>query len=135
MPGTNRANAEENKVVDLGAAWRGAAAVCRPAPRNPQFEERLCDAVALRLLVEVRYDAEVMPRLFAPHLVYLSPTGRINAGGTQVHNPGQPDDAFEPRLFEIGMIRTLRLTDTSFRPDPGFQPDEPRFKGRVFCSV
>jgi hypothetical protein len=135
MPGTNRANAEGNNVVDLGAARRGAGAARRPAPRNPRCEEQLCDAVARRLLVEVRYDAEVMPRLFAPHLVYLSPTGRINVGGTQVHNPGQPDDAFEPRLFEIGLIRTLRLTDTSFRPDPGFRPDEPRFKGRVICSV
>jgi hypothetical protein len=107
----------------------------RPARRNPQFEGMLCRAVAERLLVELRYDSEVVPRLFAPHLVYESTTGRVNVAGTQVENPNQPDDAFEPRIFEVGLIRTLRLTDTSFRPDARFSPEEPRFHQRVICSV
>ncbi len=78
----------------------------------------------------------MVPRLFAPHIVYRSTTGRINVGGTQVVNPNQPaGDAFEPRMFEVGLIRTLRLTDTSFRPDPRFGPAEPRFREGVICSV
>ena len=130
MARNRRAEEGGATVVRLAGAApalrRPRAAEPRPAARNPHFEALLCRAVAERLLVELRYDAEVEPRLFAPHLVYRSTTGRINVGGTQVYNPGQPEDSFEPRLFEVGLVRTLRLTDTSFRPDRRFRPDEPR---------
>lgn len=107
----------------------------QPAPRNLHFEHLLCQAVAGRLLVELRYDNDLQPRLFAPHIVYHSTTGRINVGGTQVENPQQPLDSFEPRIFEIGLIRTLRLTDTNFRPDRRFDPQDPLFRHGIICSV
>ena len=113
----------------------GARLRDRPAPRNEHFEELLCRAVAARALVELRYDDDPAPRLFAPHAVYRSTTGRMNVGGTQVDNPAASLDRFEPRVFEIGLIRTLRLTDTNFRPDARFSPEEPRFQEGVVCSV
>jgi hypothetical protein len=106
-----------------------------PAERHARFEELLCRAIAERVLVELRYDAEVPARLFAPHAVYRSTTGRINVGGTQLLNPGQPEDSYEPRVFEIGLIRTLRLTDTSFRPDARVDPEDPRYRNGVICAV
>ena len=50
----------------------------RPAPvpiqpRNPHFEGLLCRAVDQRVLVELRYDDDPAPRLFAPHVVYSRP--------------------------------------------------------------
>lgn len=137
MARSDRAEEGGAKVVELAAEAerRKSRPGDRPARRNPPFEAMLCRAVAERLLVELRYDSEVVPRLFAPHLVYRASTGRVNVAGTQVDNPNQPGDVFEPRMFEIGLIRTLRLTDTSFRPDARFSPDEPRFREGVICSV
>ena len=125
MARRHRAEDAGTNVVRLpdAAARQPRPRVDQPAARNPHFEDLLCRAIAGRFLVELRYDAEIEPRLFAPHLVYRSTTGRINVGGTQIHNPGQPEDSYEPRLFEVGLIRTLRLTDTSFRPDCRFRPE------------
>ena len=106
-----------------------------PAERHARFEELLCRAIAERVLVELRYDNEVPARLFAPHVVYRSTTGKINVSGTQLLNPGQPEDSYEPRIFEIGLIRTLRLTDTNFRPDARVDPEDPRYRNGVICAV
>jgi hypothetical protein len=107
----------------------------QPAARYRRFEALLCRAVAERVLVELRYTGDVQPRLFAPHVVYRSTTGRINVAGTQLINPGQPPDIYEPRIFEIGLIRTLRLTDTQFRPDAPVDPEDPRYKNGIICAV
>jgi len=133
----HRAEQDGTNVVRLpeAAARQPRPRVRHPAARNPHFEDLLCRALAARLLVELRYDAEIEPRLFAPHLVYRSTTGRINVGGTQIHNPGQPENSYEPRLFEVGLIRTLRLTDTNFRPDQRFRRDEPQFHEGVICAL
>lgn len=40
-----------------------------------------------------------------------------------------------PLEAEIGLIRTLRLTDTNFRPNTRVSPEEPRFQEEVVCSV
>ena len=92
-----RMERSDAEVVPLAGRLRQRSRPAQdlPAARNLHFEELLCRAVAARLLVELRYDAEVEPRLFAPHLVYRSTTGRINVGGTQIHNPGQPEDSYE----------------------------------------
>ena len=112
----------------------------RPAPvpiqpRNPHFEGLLCRAVDQRLLVELRYDDDPAPRLFAPHVVYESTLGRLNVAGTQYENPAQPLDRNEPRIFQIGLIRTLRLTDTYFRPDWRTDPGDPRYRNGILCAV
>ena len=134
MPRERRTERNEAEVVPLRGP-RSRLTDDAPAARNPHFEDLLCRAVAGRLLVELRYDSEIEPRLFGPHLVYRSTTGRINVAGTQIHNPGQPEDSYVPRLVEIGLIRTLRLTDTSFRPDRRFQRDEPQFHEGVICAL
>lgn len=113
----------------------GARPADRLAPRNQRFEELFCRAVREHLLVELRYNQDPSPRLFAPHAVYTSTVGRTNVFGTQVENPAQPTDVYEPRIFEVGLVRTLRLTDTSFRPDHRFEPDDPRFRNGIVCSV
>lgn len=112
----------------------------RPAPvpiqpRNPHFEGLLCRAVDQRVLVELRYDDDPAPRLFAPHVVYELTLGRLNVAGTQYENPAQPLDRNEPRIFQIGLIRTLRLTDTYFRPDWRTDPGDPRYRNGILCAV
>lgn len=108
----------------------------RTAPRNPQFEELLCRAIGEHVLVELRYDREQYPRLFAPHAVYESTLGRLNVAGVQYDNPQQPGgDRNEHRIFQVGLIRTLRITDTYFRPDVRVDPDDPRYRNGIVCSV
>lgn len=124
-----------------GAASDLAEAPVRPqqertAPRNPQFEELLCRAIGEHVLVELRYDREPRPRLFAPHAVYESTLGRLNVAGVQYDNPQQPGgDRNEHRIFQVGLIRTLRITDTYFRPDVRVDPDDPRYRNGIVCSV
>ena len=64
-----------------------------------------------------------------------STLGRLNVAGTQYENPAQPLDRNEPRIFQIGLIRTLRLTDTYFRPDWRTDPGDPRYRNGILCAV
>jgi hypothetical protein len=64
----------------------------------------------------------------------LEDGARINVG-TQINNPGQPLDRYEPRIFEIGKISNVRVTETAFKADARFDRFDPRYKGGIICSV
>lgn len=106
-----------------------------PAARNINIENALCSAIAGRALVLIRYKDDYSERLFAPHAVYWSTRDKVNVIGTQVENPADPLDRLEPRIFEVGMIRLVQLTDSKFQPDPRFNRFDPRYQHGIICSV
>jgi hypothetical protein len=82
------------------------------------FRDLLTKAIARQVLVEIRYDQDPEPRLFAPHVLVRAPGGNINATGMQYRNPTQPLDDQTVRTFTLDRITTLGTTETYFRPSP-----------------
>lgn len=107
----------------------------RPVMRRLDLEGQLCEAIQSRKLVEIMYDDDVAHRLYAPHAVYHSTKDKVNVSGTQIENPGDPLDRYEPRNFEVGRITSLRVTGTDFQADPRFDRFDPRYKEGIICSV
>ncbi len=85
--------------------------------------------------VELRYDDDTAFRLIEPTALYESSPGKITLAGTQVVNPAEPPESFEPRNFEVGRIVALRLTDNRFVPDFRFDPRDRKYKLGILCSI
>jgi hypothetical protein len=106
-----------------------------PAPRSLQIENQFCAAIRERQIVQLRYKDDVSWRLFAPHAVFHSSTEKVLVTGTQVENPSKPWDRYEPRNFEIGLIKAMTLTDDKFTPDHRFNSRDERYSHGVICAV
>lgn len=106
-----------------------------PAARRLDFERHLCNAIRDRNLVRIRYKDDAADRLIAPYAVYTSSKDKVLLAGTQINNPGQPLDAWEPRNLEVGLMRSVTLTDTKFEPDTRFDPSDPRYKNGFVCRL
>lgn len=106
-----------------------------PAPRRRDLEQALCRAIEGRVLVRLRYKDDVVDRLIAPYGVYTSTKDKVNLACTQIDNPGKPLDRWEPRNLEVGLMRSVSLTDTKFQPDPRFDPSDSRYQNGFICRV
>lgn len=98
-----------------------------PKPRKPELERLLCEAITKKLMVELRYDDDVAPREFAADVVYPSSPGKISVAGRLPKINGE----WEPRIFEIGKIKSLTITERQFKPDPRFKLNDPKYRDRI----
>ena len=105
------------------------------ASRQPHIEDQLCSAIYERRVVQLRYKDDLSHRLFAPHAVFHSSTEKILVTGTQVENPSKPWDQYEPRNFEVGLIRDIILTEYKFKPDERFSSSDERYRHGLICAV
>ncbi len=121
------------KKLSFGAA----SSDDRPAARKHEFEKLLCEAIKIRVYVELRYDGETKTRTFAPAAVYHSTNDKVNVSGKQVVSLGTftPSNAGEPRIFEVGLISAMSLTTANFSPDPRFDRADARYENGIICSV
>lgn len=106
-----------------------------PAPRNFGFESSLGEAMKKLVLVRLRYKDDIPERLIAPYGVYRSTKDKYLLACTQIDNPGKPLDRWEPRNLEVGLMRTLVLTDTQFQPDTRFDPFDARYSNGFVCRI
>ncbi|PPD00483.1 MAG: hypothetical protein CTY31_05030 [Hyphomicrobium sp.] len=106
-----------------------------PAPRNLNFQARLCDAVKNRLLVRIRYKDDHAERLIAPYGVYRSTKDKYLLASTQIDNPEKPLDRWEPRNLEVGLMTSVVVTDTKFQPDVRFDPFDARYSNGFVCRI
>lgn len=106
-----------------------------PAPRKPNFESLLCNAISNRMRVALQYDGDHMERLFEPSAVYWTSKRKVCVSGVQITNPEKPQDNMEPHNFEVGKISHLRLTDQTFAPDPRFSRSDPKYRNGIICSL
>lgn len=95
----------------------------------------LCDAVSKLLLVNIRYEDDFIDRLVAPYGVYFSTKDKVLLACTQIENPGKPLDRWEPRNFEVGLMKSVTLTNEGFKPDPRFDPRDPRYQNGFICCI
>ena len=94
-------------------------------PRLPQqpsrrfdLEQTLCQAIRARAQVEITYKTELAVRVVEPYAVFHSPKDatKVCLSGNQIRNFGDPFDKLGPRDFEVRLIGTLRVTDTTSSP-------------------
>lgn len=107
----------------------------KPVPRQLGIERQLCEAIGRQVTVRLRYKDDFAERVIAPYGVYFSTTCKVNLTGTQIDNPGKPSDKWEPRILEVGLVRSVTITDTEFKPDPRFDPSEPRYQNGFICRI
>ncbi|WID95949.1 hypothetical protein QO058_24910 [Bosea vestrisii] len=107
----------------------------QPAPRKLHFEQSLCDAIAKRVVVELKYDGEFGARRIAPHAVYRSSAEKVNLSGYQLSNANEPLARDVPRTFEVGKITDMSLTTTKFIPDVRFDRFDTKYQNGLLCSV
>ena len=90
--------------------------------RRFDLEQTLCQAIRARAQVEMTYKTELAVRVVEPYAVFYSPSDATSVcmTGNQIRNFGDPFDRLGPRNFEVRLIATLRVTDTTFVPDPRF---------------
>ncbi len=105
------------------------------SPRNYGREQALCGAIRERRLVRLMYDDDRAARIFAPHAVYPSTTGKVCVSGVQLVNPDDPIGNQKPRNFEVALITHLVVTDTTFVPDRRFNPHDEQYREGIICRV
>ena len=105
--------------------------------RRLDLEQVLCQAIRARAQVEMTYKTELAVRVVEPYAVFHSPNNaaKVCMSGNQIRNFGDPFDKLGPRTFEVGLISTLRVTDTTFVPDPRFDHSHTKDQNGVLCSI
>ena len=106
-----------------------------PARRNFGFEKTLCEAITKKVLVRLRYDDDVAERLVAPYGVYRSTKDKYLLACTQIDNPEKPLDRWEPRNLEVGLMTSVSLTKSEFKPDTRFDPHDARYQNGFVCRI
>ena len=98
-------------------------------------QQTLCDAIAKRKIVRIRYDDDLVARTYAPHIVYRTSKGNILVAGTQINNPAEPLERNEPRNFDLDKITSIDVTDEVFQPHPHFDPHDKRYRYGTVCVI
>ena len=107
------------------------------AGRRLDFEQALCQAIRAHAQVEMTYKTELAVRVVEPYAVFYSPSDatKVCMAGNQIRNFGDPFDQLGPRNFEVRLIGTLRVTDTTFVPDPRFCQTSAKYRNGILCSI
>jgi hypothetical protein len=85
--------------------------------------------------VTLRYEDDFADRTFDPYAVFWSSKRKVCVSGLQILNPSKPMDRLDPHTFEVGKIRTLNLTDETFRVEPPFDRNDRKYLGGIICAV
>ncbi|PVX27912.1 hypothetical protein DD559_19435 [Sphingomonas pokkalii] len=93
------------------------------------------DAIDARRLLSLRYDDDVLPRSFQPAALYFSSGEKVCVTGIQISNPAELQSNGEPRVFEVGRIRTVEITDQPFRQPATIDRSDSRYAGGIIKSV
>lgn len=118
---------------------RGPSAVApapRPsAPRRLDFERVIGEAIDARRLMSLRYDDDLLARTFQPAALYHSSGDKVCVTGIQISNPAEPRSNGEPRVFEVGRMRGVEVTDQPFSQPATIDRSDSRYAGGIIRSV
>jgi hypothetical protein len=119
------------------SAKPGSSRLPRQPSRRFDLEQTLCQAIRDRAQVEMTYKTELAVRVVEPYAVFHSPKDatKVCLSCNQIRNFGDTFDTLGPRVFEVRLIGTLRVTDTTFHPDPRFCQPSAKYRNSIICSV
>lgn len=106
-----------------------------PAPRRVDFERVIGDAIDARRLLSLRYDDDVLARTFQPAALYYSSGDKVCVTGIQISNPADSRSNGEPRVFEVGRMRGVEITDQPFSQPATIDRSDSRYSGGIIRSV
>lgn len=111
--------------------------VALPALRNFNFERLLCDAIAKRVTVMLRYDDDLQAREFGPIAVYYgdSANQKVLVSGEQLSNPNDFRAKNGPHVFEVGKIRDLSIGPNTYNSDARVSLSDNRYRNGIICSI
>lgn len=106
-----------------------------PVPRRPDFERAVENAIDTRRLMSLRYDDDMLARTFQPAALYHSSGDKVCVTGIQIGNPADPRSNGEPRVFEVGRMRSAEITDQPFSHPAKVDRLDSRYAGGIIKSV
>jgi hypothetical protein len=93
----------------------------------------ICQAIEARLLLEFVYSG--LPRVVAPYCHGFTAQGAESLRGVQVGGDSRSGHFQSGKLWTVGRIQNLRVTDRPFVPDdPEYEPDD-RAMPRIHCRI
>ena len=115
--------------------FRASPAPTPAAPRRFDFERVIGEAIDARRLLSIRYDDDFAPRTFQPSALYHSAGDKVCVTGIQIHNPGVVGENGEPRVFEVGKVRSVEMTDRPFTQAASIDRFDKRYAKGIIKSV
>lgn len=103
--------------------------------RNLTFENQLCSAIKTHRVIRLQYKKQNYYRTFEPYVIYRSTKDNILVGGTQTKDDSRPFKKSEPHNFEIDLISSLQITETTFEYDSRFDPAGKEYSNGIFCII
>ncbi len=89
---------------------------------------------AIRQQRMVRFDYHGQGRLVEPHIYGRVGNGHVILQGFQRANGSRSGKLPDWRSFHVADLRNVQLTDKTFHPEPGYNPDDPDFI-EVFARI
>ena len=108
-----------------------------PAMRKVQFENLLCQAIAAKVTVMLRYEDDLQFREYGPSVVYYSDQGRMKAlvSGEQISNSNDYSPKNGPHNFEVGKIADLKTSTNTFDPDARISLSDNKYRHGIICPI
>lgn len=104
-----------------------------PAARQASIDSYLCDAIANRVVIELRYHD--YSRLVEPYVYGTTRTGEDMLRCYQVAGGSVSGERRGWKLLRIAEIVSAHLTQTSFEPRWGRYNPEDRALRRMYCRL
>lgn len=92
----------------------------------------LCQAIERKVCVSAKHKKKTL--ILAPHVVYGSDTGRL-VDAVTIEEDGRTPNKPKLSTFEADKLADVSLTDRAFAPDPGFNPGDIEYSGKIVCIV
>jgi hypothetical protein len=104
---------------------------------QPMDTGDLIDAVKAHRVVEIAYRSggAARARIVHPHAVYRTAAGKLCLDGVQVGGDSRSGSLPGWREFELMRVADVRLLDSTFSVDAGYNPDSPRYRHGLLASA
>ena len=89
-------------------------------------------AIALRKCLEATYNR--MAVKLAPHILYTRHDD-LFVDAVTVERDGRPPRETKIGTFKLDGLKGIAVADTAFRPEPAFDPNDPKYQGATLFAV
>jgi hypothetical protein len=99
--------------------------------------EQVSSTVASRIVVELRYQNDMLFRTFEPHIAFYAEKNSNEkcVAGIQTANANELQNEPEVKIFNLNDIRDWRRTDRRFNPSPIFDRFDRRYSNGIISSA
>jgi hypothetical protein len=92
----------------------------------------LCEAIHRKVCVSAERKNKQL--LLAPHVVYTDADAQYLDAVVVAENGKKPNKA-KIATYAVADLASVAITDTTFKPNTGFKPNDPKYAGKTVCVV